>query len=476
MRRPRMHACTRMPAHACACAPADCASLPHAAIDPLPIGTNCLTERARAPGALPRCTCCCHASRTVQWTEGDVWRGSAELPVGQPVSLKYVQLDADGQLVAWEDGRNVSLTVAPSDELISGFQVNVDPPSCAGARAHAGVHARTRTRMCLRSSVSLCVRMQQGHAHYCARACAPQLPAPVKHTHARAHQLATAAAASTRQPLHPHARADPDRSARPFLAVRLDVANVLPRSASFFREARLAAAAGLPPEQAEDAAIDAALAEHGLLIRDDVLRKADARAAHSQAAQLAQEQQKQEGVRSDAKPAGGVGAGLSDGASLADAVAAGLMEAGEDETAAPGAGTQLACSSRQGWAIGPVYWCVLLQHAACSGAPEQAARAVVATACWQLTGCLLHVLPRLQAPARALSLPASGSLMVRGQIKHTTAPAAAAPAAATPAVAARRTSAHLTTRSRAPTAMPAPAAQQQQRQAPAPSLSQRRRC
>lgn len=55
------------------------------------------------------------------------------------------------------------------------------------------------------------------------------------------------------------------RPAQPYLTVRLDVTQLLPMSASFFKEKQLAVSAGLPAAVAEDLATDRVLVEQGLI-------------------------------------------------------------------------------------------------------------------------------------------------------------------------------------------------------------------
>lgn len=77
-----------------------------------------------------------------QWSEGDVWRGRADLPLDTPVSLKYIQVDGGGGLVAWGQdvagGSNIGLLVSPSQEVMSGLALTVDPPEAAGAGCWGG--------------------------------------------------------------------------------------------------------------------------------------------------------------------------------------------------------------------------------------------------------------------------------------------------------------------------------------------------
>jgi hypothetical protein len=65
-----------------------------------------------------------------------VWRGRAEVALDAAVSFKYVQLDGSGGLVAWGQdiagGSNISLMVTPSDEVMSGLQLTVEPTEAAG--------------------------------------------------------------------------------------------------------------------------------------------------------------------------------------------------------------------------------------------------------------------------------------------------------------------------------------------------------
>lgn len=72
----------------------------------------------------------------MQWSEGDVWRGRAELALDAPVSFKYIQLDRSGGLVGWGQdiagGSNISLMVTPSEEVLGGLQLTMDPTDAAG--------------------------------------------------------------------------------------------------------------------------------------------------------------------------------------------------------------------------------------------------------------------------------------------------------------------------------------------------------
>lgn len=66
-----------------------------------------------------------------------MWIGRAELALDAPVSFKYVQLDGAGGLVSWGQdiagGSNISLLVTPSDEVMSGLQLTMEPTEAAGA-------------------------------------------------------------------------------------------------------------------------------------------------------------------------------------------------------------------------------------------------------------------------------------------------------------------------------------------------------
>jgi hypothetical protein len=140
-------------------------------------------------------------SINMQWSDGDVWRAGVSLPVDTPVTFKYIELADDGHLVAWgadvAAGGNMTVTVNRSDELISGYQVTMEPPM----------------------------------------------------------------------------QTDPSPAAQPYLTARLDVAALLPMSASFFKEKQLAVSAGLPAAVAEDLMTDRVLAEQGLLSDADLEAK-----------------------------------------------------------------------------------------------------------------------------------------------------------------------------------------------------------
>lgn len=76
---------------------------------------------------------------TLQWSDGDLWRVGVSLPGDTLVSFKYIELGKNDQLVAWcsevPDGTNMTVTVSRSDELISGYKVEVLQGECRQRRA-----------------------------------------------------------------------------------------------------------------------------------------------------------------------------------------------------------------------------------------------------------------------------------------------------------------------------------------------------
>lgn len=76
----------------------------------------------------------CPVHTVLQWSEGDVWRGCAELPVGRATEFKYACVAADdGALVAWGDdavegGGNLVAHIVEDDSVVAGYRLLVDPP------------------------------------------------------------------------------------------------------------------------------------------------------------------------------------------------------------------------------------------------------------------------------------------------------------------------------------------------------------
>lgn len=74
-----------------------------------------------------------------------MWRGEVSLPLDSTVCFKYVQVDSSGGLVAWGQdiagGSNMSVLISPSDEVMSGLQLVLDPPETAGMWPHSAQQA-----------------------------------------------------------------------------------------------------------------------------------------------------------------------------------------------------------------------------------------------------------------------------------------------------------------------------------------------
>lgn len=53
--------------------------------------------------------------------------------------MKYIEINSSNRLVSWgsdiADGGNITIKVTPTDELISGYEVNTEPQLPTGARA-----------------------------------------------------------------------------------------------------------------------------------------------------------------------------------------------------------------------------------------------------------------------------------------------------------------------------------------------------
>lgn len=79
-----------------------------------------------------------------------MWRNSIPIPVGVPVAFKYIEEADDGSLVGWgEDvagGCNLTVTVEPDDQLISGYRITLLPDTPTGG------YVLSRLYCCLPSS------------------------------------------------------------------------------------------------------------------------------------------------------------------------------------------------------------------------------------------------------------------------------------------------------------------------------------
>jgi hypothetical protein len=137
---------------------------------------------------------------------------------------------------------------------------------------------------------------------------------------------------------------------------RLDIAAVLPLSSTFFQQKSLAVAAGLPSTKADDLVTDKALTEQGMMTQQQLAAKWGQQdlellgltgSSTELEGQAEPENAQPDGTSAIAGAAaaaatgggdaGGLAGGFADAASLGAAVAGGLMEAGDDETAAGGA-------------------------------------------------------------------------------------------------------------------------------------------
>eukprot|EP00879_Flechtneria_rotunda_P003248 GHRR01003472.1.p1 GENE.GHRR01003472.1~~GHRR01003472.1.p1 ORF type:complete len:905 (+),score=298.55 GHRR01003472.1:335-3049(+) len=73
------------------------------------------------------------ASKAVrlEWSEGDVWRAAAHLPVNSPVSFKCIELGPSGELVSWghdiAGDKNLEVLVQRSEEATAGYTVTIEP-------------------------------------------------------------------------------------------------------------------------------------------------------------------------------------------------------------------------------------------------------------------------------------------------------------------------------------------------------------
>jgi hypothetical protein len=131
---------------------------------------------------------------------------------------------------------------------------------------------------------------------------------------------------------------------------------VLPLSSTFFQQKSLAVAAGLPSTKADDLVTDKALTEQGMMTQQQLAAKWGQQelellgltGSSADGDQAAPENAEPDGTSaiagaaaaaatSSGGDAGGLADGCADAASLGAAVAGGLMEAGDDETAAGGA-------------------------------------------------------------------------------------------------------------------------------------------
>lgn len=60
------------------------------------------------------------------------------MPIDSPISFKYIELGDDGKLVGWgadvAEGGNMTVTVTRTDQLLSGYQVSMDPPMQTGRK------------------------------------------------------------------------------------------------------------------------------------------------------------------------------------------------------------------------------------------------------------------------------------------------------------------------------------------------------
>jgi hypothetical protein len=141
--------------------------------------------------------------------------------------------------------------------------------------------------------------------------------------------------------------ADPAPTSQPYLVARLDIAAVLPLSSTFFQQKSLAVAAGLPSTKADDLVTDKALTEQGLSQRQLAAKwgpqDLELLGLTGSSAEGADTDQP-DGMSAIAGAAaaasasagggtGGLAGGCTDAGSLGAAVAGGLMEAGDDETA-----------------------------------------------------------------------------------------------------------------------------------------------
>lgn len=92
----------------------------------------------------------------MQWSEGDVWRACVSLPLDTPVSFKYIQVDGSGRLQGWGQdlagGSNLSVLVTPSDEVMSGLQLILEPSDAAGGC----VCVRVCVYMCVLADTQVC--------------------------------------------------------------------------------------------------------------------------------------------------------------------------------------------------------------------------------------------------------------------------------------------------------------------------------
>jgi hypothetical protein len=55
----------------------------------------------------------------LQWTDGDNWRASVELPAGMVYEYKYVLLDAySGHALSWQRGNNSVLALKNDEDTV----------------------------------------------------------------------------------------------------------------------------------------------------------------------------------------------------------------------------------------------------------------------------------------------------------------------------------------------------------------------
>lgn len=169
-----------------------------------------------------------------------MWRGCAHLPLDTPVSFKYVQVNASsGSLVSWgqdiSGGDNMCVLVSPSDEVMSGLQLVLEPADAAGAYmctcVWSGGGSGGGDRVCAVGGGSLdCCLPRE------LLAFPPMLPAFLQLSVLITHMLCM----HYHHHLTPtHTHADPSHEG-PSLSVHLDSAAILPESAARFKEAAAA--------------------------------------------------------------------------------------------------------------------------------------------------------------------------------------------------------------------------------------------
>lgn len=65
-----------------------------------------------------------------------MWRGRVDVPLDTPMSFKYILVNGAGGLVGWGQdiagGSNLSLLVTPSDQVMSGLQLTLEPTDASG--------------------------------------------------------------------------------------------------------------------------------------------------------------------------------------------------------------------------------------------------------------------------------------------------------------------------------------------------------